>query len=126
MKKALMNEKVLGQNSGLYSQGIRCGDFIFTTQIGNVRGGALAGIGVYDQAVQALRNAEALLAAENADLRHVVKCTIYLVDMEDYPELNRAYQELMPEPYPARACIQVSQLSPGSKVEIEFIAYVGP
>lgn len=125
MKKEIRNEEKLGCASGLYSQGIRSGDCIYTTQIGNVHGGELAGPGMYEQAVQTLRNAEYALSAEGADLSNVVKCTIYIVDMNDYMELNRAYEELMPKPYPARACVQVSQLSPGSKVEMEFIAYVG-
>ena len=82
------------------------------------------GDGMYEQAIQTLKNAQYLLSAEGAGLGDVVKCTIYIVDMADYAELNRAYQEMMPKPYPARACVQVSRLSPGSKVEMEFIADV--
>ena len=124
MKQALKNIDKLGKATGLYSQGIRAGNCIYTTQIGNICGGPLAGDSMYEQAVQTLRNAEALLAAEGATLENIVKCTIYIVDMHDYAELNRAYEELMPQPYPARACVQVAQLSPGSRVEMEFIAYV--
>ena len=47
---------------------------------------------------------------------------IYIVDMADYDALNQAYREWMPQPYPARACVQVSRLSPGSRVEMEFVA----
>ena len=125
VKRELRNEQELGLPTGLYAQGIRCGDFIYTTQIGNLRGGDLAGPGMYEQAAQALRNAQALLAGEGAELSDVVKCTIYIVDMEDYEELNRAYEDLMPKPYPSRTCVQVSQLSPGSRVEMELIAYLG-
>ena len=124
MKKDIRNEAKLGKAEGLYSQGIRCGNQIYTTQIGKVAGGALVGEGMYEQAIHTLRNAEDLLSAEGASLNDVVKCTIYIVDMADYAELNRAYQEMMPKPYPARACVQISRLSPGSKVEMEFIADV--
>ena len=72
-KKVLQNETELGKAAGFYAQGIRCGDFIYTTQIGNLRGGDLAGPGMYEQAAQALRNAQALLAEEGADLSDVVK-----------------------------------------------------
>ena len=60
--------------------------------------------------------------ASGGSLADVVKCTIYIVDMADYDALNQAYREWMPQPYPARACVQVSRLSPGSRVEMEFVA----
>lgn len=123
-KKVLQNETELGKAAGFYAQGIRCGDFIFTTQIGNLPDGTLVGPGMYEQAIQTLRNAQALLTVEGADLKDVVKCTIYIVDMADYAELNRAYEALMPKPYPSRACVQVAQLSPGSRVEMELVAYI--
>lgn len=67
-----------------------------------------------------------MLATEGLSLRDVVKCTIYITDMTEYAELNKAYEEKMPgQPFPARACVQVSQLSPESKVEMEFVAYLG-
>ena len=72
--------------------------------------------GLYSQA------ASAILAAAGGSLADVVKCTIYIVDMADYDALNQAYREWMPQPYPARACVQVSRLSPGSRVEMEFVA----
>lgn len=122
MKQELRDEASLGPVSGLYSQAIRSGDLLFTTQIGNVRGGPLAGEDMYTQAVQTLKNASAILAAAGGSLADVVKCTIYIVDMADYDALNQAYREWMPKPYPARACVQVSRLSPGSRVEMEFVA----
>lgn len=87
-----------------------------------MRGGPLAGEDMYTQAVQTLKNASAILAAAGGSLADVVKCTIYIVDMADYDALNQAYREWMPQPYPARACVQVSRLSPGSRVEMEFVA----
>lgn len=124
-QKEIINEEKLGIAHGLYSQGIRCGDFIFTTQIGNEKDGSMAGETMYEQACKTLENAEILLATEGSSLRDVVKCTIYITDMMEYAELNKAYKEKMPgRPFPARACVEVSQLSPESKVEMEFVAYL--
>ena len=122
-KTEIINEEKLGKVAGLYSQGIKAGGFIFTTQIGNVAGGDLIGPGMYEQAIQSLKNIGYILSVEGADLSDIVKCTIYITDMNDYDELNRAYKEIMSKPYPARACVQVSRLSPGSKVEMEVVAY---
>lgn len=123
-KKELKNTEMLGEVKGLYSQAIQCGDFIFTTQIGNVCGGDLTGEDIYSQTRQAIMNAKYILNEASSGLQDIVKCNIYITDMEDYDEMNKAYEELMVKPYPSRACVQVSALSPGSKVEMQFVAYV--
>ena len=125
VKTEIRNEEKLGKVTGLYCHGMRAGDFLFSTQIGNVCGEELAGPGIYEQTLQTLENIQYVLSEVDAGLDNIVKCTIYITDMNDYDDMNRAYKEVMPQPYPARACVQVSRLSPGSKVEIEFTVYLG-
>jgi 2-iminobutanoate/2-iminopropanoate deaminase len=52
----------------------------------------------------------------------VVKTTIFLTDMADFPQVNEVYSKFFNEPYPARSTIQVAALPMGAKVEIEVIA----
>lgn len=56
------------------------------------------------------------------DYNDVVSCTVYLTDLKDYTEMNKAYSSYFPEDPPARACVQVSGLVRGAKVEISMIA----
>ncbi len=61
---------------------------------------------------------------QTTDLEEVVavKCTVYLADLEDYAEMNKAYSAFFPENPPARACVQVAGLVREAKVEISMIA----
>ncbi len=59
-------------------------------------------------------------------LEDIVKCTIFITDMNDFDELNEAYREMIKSsPMPVRSCVQVAGLHPGLKVEMEVIAYIG-
>lgn len=68
------------------------------------------------------RQAAKVLAAAGLGLEHVVKTTVYLADMADFPAMNGAYAEAFTEPYPARATLGVRELPGGFPVEIEFVA----
>lgn len=125
MKTEIRIDEKLGEIGGLYCHAVKAGEYIFSTQIGNVEGDELAGPGMYEQTVQTMRNIGYVLEHAGAGYDDIVKCTIYITDMNDYDEMNRAYAEFMNKPYPARACVQVSRLSPGSKVEMEFTIYTG-
>lgn len=73
---------------------------------------------------QALESIRDRLAAADATLDDVVKCTVFLVDMGDYQEMNRAYAEFFPADPPARSAIAVRELPVQADVEIECIAAV--
>ena len=112
---------------GPYSQGIIAGGFLFsagqipldpaTTQV--VEGD------IVPQTQQVLKNLQAVLAAAGASWKDVVKTTVFLQDMSDFPRMNEVYASVMGEARPARSTVQVAGLPRGVKVEIELVAYLG-
>ncbi|MEM8771691.1 MAG: RidA family protein [Pseudomonadota bacterium] len=71
---------------------------------------------------QTMRNMKKTLNAVGASFRDVVKCTVFLDDMDDYEAMNEAYVEFFRGPRPARSTIGADGLALGAKVEIECIA----
>jgi 2-iminobutanoate/2-iminopropanoate deaminase len=112
---------------GPYSQGVRCGGFLFCS--GQVpldpASGKMVEGGIAEQTERALRNLEAVLAAGGVPLSSVVKTTVYLVDLGEFPAMNAVYGRFFPEDPPARATVEVSKLPAGARVEIEAVAAVG-
>ena len=74
------------------------------------------------QAEQVFANLKAVLAGAGLELKHVVKATVFLVDINDFAAMNEVYSKHMPSPYPARSTIGVAALPLGAQVEIEVIA----
>ena len=109
---------------GPYSQAIGAGRLVFCSgQIAlDPATGELTGSDVAGQAERALRNLSAVLDAAGLSFADVVKTTVFLVDMADFPALNGAYARFMPDPPPARSTIAVAALPKGALVEIEAIA----
>lgn len=77
---------------------------------------------VKTQAEQVFANLKTVLAASGATLEHVVKATVFLVDINDFAAMNEVYAKHMPAPFPARTTIGVAALPLGAMVEIEVIA----
>lgn len=113
---------------GAYSQAIRTGDLVFTAgQLGiDPATGEFGAPDVAGQAEQALANLSAILDASGSGLDRLVKVTVFLADIADWPALNDVYSRLVPEPFPARSAFAVKDLPKGARVEIEAIATVGP
>ena len=111
---------------GPYSQAFAAsaGTTIFTSgQIGlDPQTGKLVRGGVGEQTKQVIENLRAVLAATRADLRHVVRTTVYLKNLEDFVTVNAIYASYFKEPYPARATIEVARLPKDALVEIDAIA----
>ena len=111
--------------AGPYSQAIRAGDLVFTAgQLGMDPAVGELAADVTGQAERALRNLEAILAAAGSGLDRLVKVTVYLADIGDWPAVNEVYAALVPEPYPARSAFAVKDLPKGALVEIEAVATV--
>ncbi len=126
MKKEVKTDKA-PQAIGPYSQGIIANGFLFCSgQIPIVpETGALLGGSIEDQTRQVLKNVSAVLAAAGRSLDDVVKCTVFLQDMNDFAAMNKVYGEFFKTPYPSRAAVQAARLPRDVKVEIEAIAALG-
>jgi 2-iminobutanoate/2-iminopropanoate deaminase len=109
---------------GPYSQGVRAGSFLFTAgQVGFDPGsGELVEGRIAAQTERVLQNLGAILAAAGADFSHVVKTTVYLVDMADFAPMNEAYAAAFGVHRPARSTVAVAALPRGARVEIEAVA----
>jgi 2-iminobutanoate/2-iminopropanoate deaminase len=80
---------------------------------------------VEGQTEQALKNVEAILTEAGSSLAHVVRCGVFLVDMQEFPKMNAVYSRMFGSHRPARTTVEVSDLpGPGLKVEIDAIAVV--
>jgi 2-iminobutanoate/2-iminopropanoate deaminase len=112
------------QAIGPYSQAIVAGGFVFTAgqiAIDPSNGQVVAG-DVKAQAERVLANLAAVLGASGCSWRHVVKTTVYLQDMNDFPAVNDVYGRVLGDSRPARSTVQVSALPRGVLVEIDAIA----
>lgn len=111
---------------GPYSQAIRTGDLIFTAgQLGIVPGTRdFAGPDIESQTRQALENLKAILEAADSCLDHVLKCTVFLKDIGEFPRMNGVYGEFFGENPPARSAVQIAALPLDGRVEIEAVAVV--
>ncbi|MBI2071062.1 MAG: RidA family protein [Elusimicrobia bacterium] len=108
---------------GPYSQAVEKNGFVFVSgQIpADAAGQPVAG-DIKIQAEAAIKNIEAILGAAGLDLSHVVKTTVYMKNLQDFPAMNEVYARFFKEPYPARATIEVSNLPKGAAIEIEALA----
>ena len=84
--------------------------------------GEVVGESIEAQTRQALDNVRAVLEAADASLSDVIKVQVFLIDADDFPGLDAAYADVMPEPYPARSAFEVGGLAADVRVEIEAIA----
>ncbi len=109
---------------GPYSQAAVAGGLVYTAgQIAlDPRTGEIVEGGVEAQTTRVLENLAAILRAAESDLSQVVKTTVYLVDMNDFPAMNEVYAQAFGEHRPARATVAVSALPKGVRVEIDAIA----
>jgi 2-iminobutanoate/2-iminopropanoate deaminase len=80
---------------------------------------------VVAQTRRVLENLQAVLAAAGASWKHVVKTTVFLQNMSDFPRVNEVYAEVMGDARPARSTVQVAGLPRGVLVEIELVAHLG-
>lgn len=109
---------------GPYSQAIVSGDLIFCSgQIAlDPASGELGPEDVKGQTRRALENLSGVLRAGGSSLADVVKTTVFLVDMGDYPAVNEVYGEFFSSTPPARSAVAVAGLPRGARVEVEAIA----
>lgn len=112
---------------GPYSQAVVAGGFVFASgQIPlDPRTGEFVEGGVGEQTAQVLRNLSAVLEAAGSSLGRVVRCTVYLADMDDFAEMNEVYGGFFGEEPPARSTVEAARLPRDARVEIDVIALAG-
>jgi 2-iminobutanoate/2-iminopropanoate deaminase len=109
---------------GPYSQAVSIDGFLYTSgQVAlDAETGELVGADFDAQARKVLSNLKAVLASAGCEFSDVVKATVYVVNLADFPRLNELYGEAMGEHRPARSTVQVAALPKGALVEIDLIA----
>ncbi len=109
---------------GPYSQAVRTGNLLFCSgQIPiDPATGKIEATDVEGQARQVIANIKAVLGGAGLSIQHVVKSTMFLQDMADFPKVNPLYEAGFEGHKPARSTIQVAKLPLGALVEIEVIA----
>lgn len=112
---------------GPFSQAIKTDTLIFTSgqlPIDPATGEIVAG-DIKKETRQVLFNLKEILIKAASSLEDVVKTTVFITNMDDFPKVNDVYEEFFPNQHPARSCIAVSGLAKGANVEIEAIALLG-
>ena len=123
MKKEIKTGKA-PQAIGPFSQAVEANGFVFASgQIAlDPKTGELNSGSIEEQTRLVLNNLKAVFDAAETSLDNVVKCNVYLQDMNDYSGMNAVYGGFFSSPFPARAAVQVSRLPKDVRVEIEAIA----
>ncbi|MEO2506485.1 RidA family protein [Clostridium paraputrificum] len=123
-----MNIKINTENApraiGPYSQGVKCGNLIFTSgqlpidpKSGNLK------TDVKEATRQSIENIKAILEKGGSSLDDIVKVVIYLKDLGDFSIVNEVYNEYFNENLPARSCFQVARLPMDAIIEIEAVSF---
>lgn len=123
-----MNKKINTSSApaalGPYSQAIEAGSLVFVSgqlPIDPVTG-QFVGDDIRELTRRSLTNIRNILSTAGLSMADVVKTTVMLADMNDFPAMNEVYGEFFSEPFPARSAFAVRTLPKGGKVEIECIA----
>lgn len=124
MERVIVNTNEAPAAVGPYSQAVKKGNMLFVSgQIPLVPGtGELVEGDIQAQTKQAMENVKAVLAAGGASLNDVVKTTVFITSMSDFPLVNEIYAQYFQAEPPARACVEVSALPKGANVEVEAVA----
>lgn len=110
---------------GPYSPGVRAGDYIFVSgqaPVDPATNQVIQG-DVRDQTRLVLNNLKGVLEACGADLSNVVKCSVFLANIQDFPVMNEVYREFFGASKPARTTVQAVLPLPAILIEVDCIAY---
>jgi 2-iminobutanoate/2-iminopropanoate deaminase len=124
MKLEQIKSNKCAEIKGAYALGVKAGNIIFSTQVGNCADGSIAEGGIVGQTKQIFENIKNVLEAVDSSLDKIAKITIYVKDMKDVPAMNEVYTSYFKNEFPARCCIQVAGMATGFVVEMEFVAFI--
>jgi 2-iminobutanoate/2-iminopropanoate deaminase len=106
-----------------FSDGIVAGNTLYVAgQEGTDDSSKLVAGGIGPETAAALENIQNVLKAAGFELKDVVSVTVYLADIHEFPDMNKVYKSVMPDPKPARATIQAAALVNNARIEISAIA----
>lgn len=126
MTHRLIHSPDLPKPVGPYSPGVGFERLVFVSGQGatDPASGAIVGEGAAAQTQQCLANLRTILVAGGSDLQYVLRCGVFLLDMNDFGEMNGVYERVFGSHRPARTTIQAAGLpGEGLRVEIDCIAY---
>ncbi len=125
MKKIISTEKAPAA-IGPYSQAIIVNGMLYTSGVIPIvpETGQLAGEGIEEQTRQVLDNLSELIKASGAEMKNIVKTTVFIKDMNDFAIINEIYAEYFSGDYPCRSCIEAARLPKNVSIEIEAIAEI--
>ena len=123
MSKNIIHTELAPKAIGTYSQAVRHGDLVFLSgQIPLIPDTMeMADGGIEAQVRQVFENLSAVCTAAGGSLDDILKLTIYLADMGDFPQVNTIMEQYFNPPYPARAAIGVAALPKDARVEMDAI-----
>ena len=109
---------------GPYSQAVKTDTLVFVSgQLGlDPASGNLINSDIKAETRQALENLKHILRAAGSGLEKVVKTTLFIKEMDDFPVINEVYAEFFPNDPPARACVEVARLPKDGHFEVEAVA----
>jgi 2-iminobutanoate/2-iminopropanoate deaminase len=106
-----------------FSDGIVAGDTLYVAgQEGTGADDKLASGGIGPETTAALENIQKIVKAAGFEMKDIVNVTVFLADIHDFPEMNKIYKSVMPDPKPARATVQVAALVNNARIEVSAIA----
>ncbi len=123
MKKIIKTPKA-AQPVGPYNQAVKVGNILYVSgqiPLDPITGELVKG-GVPEQTRMVMQNLGAILEAAGMNFSNVIKCSIFITDMKEFPKLNEVYAEYFQDDPPARETIQVGALPKFVDVEISCIA----
>ncbi|MCU0635513.1 MAG: Rid family detoxifying hydrolase [Gemmatimonadaceae bacterium] len=108
-----------------FSPAVRVGHMLYLAgQIGDANGALVPG-GIEAETRQTMQNIRAILEKSGSSLDRVVKCTVFMADMAEWPRMNAIYRTFFTRHFPARSAFGTTGLALGARVEIECLATVG-
>jgi reactive intermediate/imine deaminase len=113
------------QSTAPFSPAVKVGNMLYLAgQLGTDHGKLVAG-GIGPETKQALTNIKTVVEANGSDMEHVVKCTVFLADMKEWPAMNDVYRTMFTAgKFPARSAFGTTGLANDARAEIECIAVV--
>ncbi|MFK7758164.1 MAG: RidA family protein [Flavobacteriales bacterium] len=123
MKKVINSPKAPAP-IGPYSQAVKVNEMLYLSgQIAlNAETGALVDSSIQDETDQVMKNIGYVLAEAGLDFTHIIKCSIFLKDMDNFNAVNQVYGSYFSSDFPSRECVQVAKLPKDVNVEITAIA----